>query len=410
MTTTSVSASDLVISDVVSDGDWDEATTVIAEGFADPLEDTGVWIGGVREHSVVRIARRQGRAVGAYILLPLMQYHGGVAVPAMGVAAVAVVPDARRSGVAGALMTDLPEVARGHGGAVAPLWAATTRLYRRWGWEVCGRGKTRKVNPRALSGLRADGSLVRDVDSSVLSELASRDAVAYDSAVVRPSWWFDQPIFPKPSHAYRFGWMENGRITGFMCMRQGDGDNHSIATTISAFITTTPDSLAGLLGTAGATESLSNEIKFQNAALAPLDDLHYLLPEPHRDIEIITRLNWMQRIVDVDAALGARGYAPGVNATVHLEISDPTERVRPVVLEVAGGRGSVSNGGQAKVRLDSGTLAAWYSGALTMTQARRLGRIDAADADIETLDSILARRPVWIAADFLGPKQQIPRV
>ena len=72
----------------------------------------------------------------------------------------------------------------------------------------------------------------------------------------------------------------------------------------------------------------------------------------------------MLRIADLSAALEARGYAPQLQADLHLEVTDPLvpENSGPWQLTVRGGRGVVRRGGEGRLRLDIGVLAALYTG------------------------------------------------
>ncbi len=390
----------LTIDDASTDSDWDEAALVEASGFGSTLDDGRRWLTSIRDHATIRLARRDGRPVGMYVLIPVEQFHGGRPVAAAAVASVAVAPDARRSGVAAAMLTDLPQTARRLGAVVAPLYAATTRLYRRWGWEIGGRAMRRSVNARALSNLYGEGTLMRDPSLDECARLARDVASEHDGAVARNSWWLGLPEYPKPVHSYLFGWRENDSLTGFVSAHQHAQDAKGLVIRVNALVTTTPDALRGLLGTLGAMESMAETITFANAASPLLDDALFLLPEPHRDIEATARMAWMQRIVDVDGALTARGWAQGLSGEIHLSVTDPVYQERRLVLALADGRAEVVDGGDGHVHVDAGTLAAWYVGALTMPQARRLGRATGDRTTMDRMDAAIPHRPLWAGADF----------
>ena len=102
-------------------------------------------------------------------------------------------------------------------------------------------------------------------------------------------------------------------------------------------IVTTLDALRGLLGFLGGQESLSRDVVFVHSALVDASPLLWLLPEPHRDIKVEGFLCWMQRIVNIDLAMTARGWPARAAGRAELEVTDPVTGVERVVLEVESG-------------------------------------------------------------------------
>jgi predicted acetyltransferase len=84
------------------------------------------------------VARLGGRMVGACKIYRLTQYIGGVAMPAMGLAAVAVEPGARRRGVGAGMCTRAMELSRARGDALATLYPFRPDYYGRLGWGLVG--------------------------------------------------------------------------------------------------------------------------------------------------------------------------------------------------------------------------------------------------------------------------------
>ncbi|MCX7011428.1 MAG: sterol carrier protein domain-containing protein, partial [Candidatus Sumerlaeota bacterium] len=104
---------------------------------------------------------------------------------------------------------------------------------------------------------------------------------------------------------------------------------------------------------------------------------------------------WMLRVVDVAAALEARGYPPAFEAELHFEIQDdwlPWNNGR-FVLQVSNGRGEVSPGGQGRLRMHVRRLAQLYTGHLSPGELRVVGDAEGPPAD-------------WAAAGlaFSGPR------
>ena len=80
---------------------------------------------------------------------------------------------------------------------------------------------------------------------------------------------------------------------------------------------------------------------------------------------------WMLRVVDPVAALEGRGYPPGMEARLHLRLSDESlpSTSGDFVLEVSGGRGKVSPGCEGRFRTSERGLAAIDSGHLSPLSA-----------------------------------------
>ena len=120
----------VVIGDPRGDGDLEQFAAVDAESFAQSREHSLQWLLGAKGKAIVRLARSGDDVVGGYMLVPAGQFFGGRSVPVACVEAVSVHPTMRQRGIAGELMRDLVAVAHEQGAALAPLHAATMRLYR----------------------------------------------------------------------------------------------------------------------------------------------------------------------------------------------------------------------------------------------------------------------------------------
>ena len=85
----------------------------------------------------------------------------------------------------------------------------------------------------------------------------------------------------------------------------------------------------------------------------------------------------MLRIVDVGAALAARGYPRGLSGEIHLDVCDDVivSNNGRYVLEVADGKGHISTGGKGDLRIDERGLAALYSGFKTPSELIALGQL-----------------------------------
>ena len=95
----------------------------------------------------------------------------------------------------------------------------------------------------------------------------------------------------------------------------GGGEGHGI--TIHEVVARRADAAIALWRMFGSTASQVREVEY---FVPPEDPLLLLLPE--QDQRPSWYLRWMLRIVDLPAAIAARGWRPGVRVTVDLDVRD----------------------------------------------------------------------------------------
>ncbi len=327
---------EIEIRDAQGDAERRRFAEVDAESFAGNAAANMRWLDAAVPHAPLRLAHVGGEIVGGYMLLPMGQFFGGRSVPAQGVTAVAVHPAWRRRGVAGALMRDCIAFARERGAGVAPLHGATVRLYRRWGWEVCSQTLRQIVQTAALTGFSGSGSIRPRPDRAAVEALRRSHLVHWDGPLDRPDWFLSVEWDPGDGQTPRFeyGWYEGDALTGYVRYEFERQPGSWIRLRVQEFIATTVDATRGLLGFLGGQESQSSDVVFVHSALVDVSPLLWLLSEPHRNLEVQGFLCWMQRIVDVEAAMTARGWPARAAGRVELEVTDPVTGVERMVVEV----------------------------------------------------------------------------
>jgi predicted acetyltransferase len=395
-------AKDVEISDARDDAERRRFAEIDAESFAGRVADNLRWIAAAAPHTALRLARIGGEVVGGYLMLPAGEFFGGRSVPAQGISAVVVHPAWRRRGVAGALMRDCVASARDAGAGVAPLFAATVRLYRRWGWEVCTQTFRQSVRTRALTGLTGGGTIRANPDRAAIEAMRRSHLMRWDGPLDRPDWWLEvewNTVDPAVLRS-EYGWYEDGALTGYMRYEAERQPNSGVRLRVHEFVASTAGSLRGLLGFLGGQESQSSEVVFVHSTLTEISPLLFLLAEPHRDVEVSAFIPWMQRIIDIGTAMRARGWPASAAGRVELEVNDPVTGVERVVLEVEGGAARVCPGGSGQVRCGIGALSAWYSSALRAQDARLVGLIEGDSAALIAMDSLIAGGLPWMPDFF----------
>jgi predicted acetyltransferase len=394
--------SPIEIRDAHGEPDLQRFAEVDAESFAGQAATNMRWLAAASPHAPLRLAHTDGEIVGGYMLLPVGQFFGGKSVPAQAVTAVAVHPAWRRQGVAGALMRDCITLAREHGAALAPLHATTVRLYRRWGWEVCSQTLRQIVRTPALTGLSGSGRIRAHPDRTAVESMRRAHLARWDGPLDRPDWFLSvewDPGDPEPQRS-EYGWYEGNELTGYVRYESERQPGSWIRLRVQELIFTTHDALRGLLGFLGGQDSMSSEVVFVHSAVTDASPLLWILPEPHRNTEIQGFICWLQRIVNIDTAMSARGWPARAAGRVDLEITDPVTGVERVVLEVESGGGRVTPGGTGAIRCGIGVLSAWYSSALRAQDAVRLGLLEGDPSLVTAMDGLIAGGLPWMPDFF----------
>src|SRR5205085_7358111 len=124
---------------------------------------------------------------------------------------------------------------------------------------------------------------------------------------------------------------------------------------VTDLVATTPAAGRRLLSLFADHRSMTHEIIFQGT---PDDSIIKLLPERNYSAKLLD--HWMLRIVDVKAALKARGYASCIKAEIHLEITDDlfSQNSGRYVLRVEDGAARVESGGSGDLEISIRGLAA----------------------------------------------------
>lgn len=306
------------------------------------------------------------RLVGTVGVLDFEQWFGGRAVRCGGVAGVTVAPDHRGRGLARAMIAEAVGRMRAEGHVVSALYPTTASLYRSLGWEVAGWWAKRAVAVADLP--RGDGAVTwepADHADPVLGEVHRTMAVGRDGWVVPPAdWWAATGRRRRSDPTPTWSWIGRRQATavaGVVCRHR---------TSERSLFDLEVDQLVAVDGPA-----LREALAFLGGNGTTADRVVTTLPErvvaSHVAEGSRTRSSydwpWMLRLVDLPAAVAARGWPAGLHAEVHLDVTgppvdDPEGAVGRWVLEVDDGRATCEPGGDGTVRLSIGDLAALYAG------------------------------------------------
>ena len=384
-----------------TDAHWEQFTAIEGQAFATTAAETAEYIESVRHPAIARFAFEDDRVVAGALALACEQHIGGRLVPSGAVASVCVAPEHRGTGVGRSVMWSLVSAMGDEGLALSPLWPSSVAFYRSMGWELAGHGAQFTVPSAMLRGLPAAGDAVRDPSLDEVSALRSSLATQWCGPLERPRWWWNWRLpTPPKERTYRYGWRQDGALTGFVVFRQRPATDRiwGFDVWVSDFWAATSDALNGLAGLVGSDAPLSPKVRFGYGVLPDTPDLVWRLPE--LELETSGTNGWMLRVLDPAAAIEQAGWPAHVEARLAIEVAGVGRGPTQLLAEFAQGRASVSPGDGSRVRMTVGAFAAWYSGALPASRAARLGLAGGAPADLALMDLLTADRRPWLPDMF----------
>ncbi len=385
----------------VSDAHWEQFTAIEGQAFATTPEETAEYIASVRHSAIARCAFEDDRVVAGALAFACEQHIGGRLVPSGAVASVCVAPEYRGMGLGRSVMRSLVSAMGDEGLALSPLWPSSMAFYRSMGWELAGHVAQFTVPSALLRGLRAAGEAVRDPSLDEVRALCSSLARQWCGPLERPEWWWHWrlPTTPKEK-TYRYGWRQDGALTGFVVWRQRPATDRvwGFDVWVSDFWAATSDALNGLAGLVGSDAPLSPKVRFNYGVLPDTPDLVWRLPE--LDLETSGTNGWMLRVLDPAAAVEQAGWPSHVQGRLEIEIAGVGRGSTQLVADFAQGRATVRPGNASRVRMAAGAFAAWYSGALPASRAAMLGLVGGAPADLALMDALTTDRRPWLPDMF----------
>jgi predicted acetyltransferase len=356
----------------------------------------------------VRVARLGQRVVGGLVEIPMGQWFGAQSVPTLGLAGVAIAPEARGQGLALGLLRDTLRSARQQGVALSTLYPSTFRMYRKAGYELAGshcrftlqlQKLARAARPLAVEALD-------DAAQPALESLYREVARRQNGYLDRGAYVWSRVRRPDMEPARAFGVPGGDGLDGYVYLKVLAPRRAPLELSLSDFVARTPDALASLLAFLGDHFSTVERASWTGG---PSDAR--LLGVSERVIQSNVEDYWMLRLVDVRAALLARGYPP-LDAELELDVRDellPENSGRYLLAlargaahchaspSVAAGAGTSAAPGTPVVRLSVGALAALYTGFATPWQLATAGRLQAGE-DAQAL----------LASIFAGPAPGLP--
>ncbi len=348
-----------------------------------------------------RVVRRDGRIAAGLGIVPMGHWLGGASVPTAGITAVGVAPEHRGGGVGIFMLRRLLEEAHAAGYPLSTLYPSTFAFYRRAGYERAGVRATYELplgalDPRAPA---RDPELtvgpVGEAEYGALREVYAETARRTAGNLDRPDfvWWRILEPYGQTARAYQA--VRGERAEGYVVFTQTGREDPLRILDLRMLTRAAGERLLAFLA---GHRSMVDCIVWSGGGAT--DPLVALLPE-QRHKQLLS-FDWLLRIVDVRGALAARGYPPGLDAELHLDVRDdllPANN-RRFVLTLSDGRGAVREGGEGRVRLDIRGLAALYTGFQTPGELHFLGLLDGPARDLALAGLVFAGPQPWVPDMF----------
>lgn len=348
------------------------------------------WLRGAGA-SHVRVASLGGKLCGGLLEIPMGQWFGGQSVPTLGLAGVAIAPEARGQKIGLALVRDTLRAARQQGVALSTLYPSTYGLYRKLGYEVAGTLCRFTLQLRQLQR-RTRAAAVEPLGDEWLPavETTYREAARHQSGYLdRGAYVWNRVRRPNQETARAFGVQGPGGLEGYVYVRLGSPARMPLELALSDFVARTPRAQAALLSFLVDHLTTAERASWTGGSADPR-----LFSLADRAMQVSVDDYWMLRLVDVRAALLARGYSE-LDVALELHVQDELlpENAGRYTFSLSGGQPSLDERGPAPVaRLSVGALAALYSGFASPWQLTAAGLLSADDAAC-----------VALARTFAGP-------
>ena len=342
------------------------------------------------------LASDGGQPLGSLLINDFAQFFGGRAVPMGGIGGVVVDPHARGRGVASALLDTALRTMREQGQSVSALYPTVPALYRARGWERSGVFERLifpmdrlLMSPSAahrLSTRRATAADLADVHACYTDVAATVNGLLDRHApTFQPEKVLDLDVATLVHDA-------DGALLGYLTAdREPEGlkVHDLVAVDLDAQLTL----LAELTSWAGVLDKI--DVRVVDPAFTGL------LTSQAMRIGMTVH-QWLLRVVDLPAAVAARGWpaAAGLKAgAVDLDVVDehaPWHAGRQRLV-VDNGEVWIEPGGTGAVQVRARALGPWFTGMQGTAALRRAGLLT---GDAPLLDQLVAAPGTPRLADF----------
>ena len=408
-----------------AEGDLDRLIEIHTSAYPDPrghAERRKNFVANPRgELGALHVVEDAGEIVAHGFLFSLRAWFAGATVSVAAIASVAVAPEARGRGIAGALLTHLHERADANKASVTTLYPFRQGYYAKHGYAPVTPNRRLLFHPAAIpsawaSEASSSGVTIRSVratpDSAeqaakgdAPSRSSDRTAIvsAYARAAARSHGWVMRPqaLWDRFFADERRVWIvatRGRRISGYVVWSLAQSESHA-ATRLTVHELAADDDATrrALLGAIGAQRDQVAEVEIEVNARDPLDRAlidadraRFGTATVEHALGVVSG-GPMVRLVDVARGLTTRTYA--ADGAVDVVVDERP----PLHVAIAGGKAKLSVPRQARAPLSisRAALAALLYGGLSASDAVRLGWAEGDVATVARADALFASPPFF---------------
>jgi len=376
----------------------DELIDVLCQSFYVPPAKRNLEAGYFRsfERKDQRVIRHGSKIAGGLAMHMWGHFFGGKSVPAAGVAAVGILPEFRRHGAANTLMCETVRELYKMGIPLSTLMPANHTLYRKSGYECAMERFVIKLPLKSIHIRELSLDIVPhkgDV-TKAFKDTQREFARHFNGNVDRSDNWWKNIFDPFGQDLRKYLIKSGNRVEGYALLRI-NGPQHMIW--IKDYAVVTPAAGRRLLTFLADHSSILKEVKWVGSVNDPLN---ILLPDQPYEMKLAHEC--MLRIVSVKSALERRGWYPGIEGELHMEVADdvvPQNNGR-FTLKVKNGKGKVKKGGDGTLKLDIRALAQLYSCFLSPWELALAGHLEGSEKEMEIATALFSGPRPWLPDDF----------
>jgi predicted acetyltransferase len=381
-------ASDLETRLTSDPADYETLAPSVGWAFGDDVASSLDWLKR-GEPGCLRVAGRRGKIEGGLLEVPMGQWFGGRRLPTLGIAGVAVAPEARGQGVALGMIKATLREARERNQVLSTLYPSTYALYRKAGYELAGSLCRFTLQLKQLP---------RSHRSFPVQSLGAADGVAVEALYREVARWrpgyldrgayiWNRVRMPAREPARCFGVTSSQGLVGYAYARAAVPRRMPVEIALSDFVTKSPLGLRALLSFLADHLTTADRVTWyggpSDARLLGLHD---------RAVTATIDEYWMLRIVHAERALLERGY-PEIDAAIELCVEDDVlpENTGSYALRVSAGAAEIGPPGAGRrARLSASALSALYTGFVGPRELVSAGQLEADDRSLATLAALFA--------------------
>lgn len=337
-----------------------------------------------------------GRLTGTIHDVCHEQWWGARRVAAADISAVAVLPEARGTGTARAMLKRVLEGAYERGAAVSALYPTAGAVYSASGWAFAGQLRTLELPTALLAtvpALKPGGGrtlTLRPADPSgadqpAVCDLYNRVARPREGLLTRSGPAFAETGWPKGIDGMTLAFDE-GTLVGYASWMRGTGYRSEAMLDVPDLLAVTTEAARELLAVLAGWRSVTPTVRLRPLEFDPATPL---LPwEAGAKFDVRP---WMHRPVDVARALSSRGWPLSRRGRVTFHLHDPVASWNDGAwqFDVADGHGElVRTATHPELRLHVAGFAMLYCGVATPAMLAEAGLLHGPDSSINGVELI----------------------